>query len=151
MNTKRLWIVLLVAALWAFAGCGDKDQEKGKAGTVTKEDVKKETKEAYQSAKAYTKEQIQAYKEQAEAKLAAYAKEIDQLQATAEKLSGDAKAKAEQQIAVLRQKRDAAYEKLKELNASGAGAWEQIKSGLDAALDDLINTYKKVVAEFTKS
>lgn len=150
MKTRRFWIVLVVAAVWAVTGCGEKEQEKGKTGAVTKEDVAKQTKEAYQAAKTYTKEQIQAYKEQAEAKLAEYAKEIDQLQAMAEKLSDDSKAKAQEQIAALRAKRDAAYAKLKELSSSGSSAWDQIKAGLDAALDDLINTYKKVAAEFKK-
>jgi hypothetical protein len=42
-------------------------------------------------------------------------------------------------------------EKLKELSSSSANAWEQIKSGIEAALEDLGNTYKKVAAEFGKS
>ncbi|PJB34986.1 MAG: hypothetical protein CO107_11815, partial [Deltaproteobacteria bacterium CG_4_9_14_3_um_filter_51_14] len=66
-------------------------------------------------------------------------------------LEGDAKVKAEQQITALRQKRDAVSEKLKELSSSSGSAWEQLKSGLDAAMDDLIDAYKKVVAEFSNS
>jgi len=42
-------------------------------------------------------------------------------------------------------------EKLKELSSSSGSAWEQLKSGLDAAMDDLIDAYKKVVAEFSNS
>jgi hypothetical protein len=42
-------------------------------------------------------------------------------------------------------------EKLKELSSSSANAWEQIKSGIDAAMEDLGNAYKKAAAEFGKS
>jgi F0F1-type ATP synthase membrane subunit b/b' len=94
---------------------------------------------------------MQAFREQTEARLAEYEQEIDQLQAKAEKLEGDAKAKAEQQLTALRQKRDAVSEKLKELSSSSGNAWEQIKSGIDAAMEDLGNAYKKAAAEFGKS
>jgi hypothetical protein len=42
-------------------------------------------------------------------------------------------------------------EKLKELSSSSANAWEQIKSGVDAAMEELGNAYKKAAAEFGKS
>jgi hypothetical protein len=42
-------------------------------------------------------------------------------------------------------------EKLKELGSSSGNAWEQLKSGIEAAMEDLGNAYKKAVAEFSKS
>jgi len=51
----------------------------------------------------------------------------------------------------LRQKRDEVSAKLKELSSSSGKAWEQLKSGIDAAMDDLGNVYKKAAAEFGKS
>ena len=72
------------------------------------------------------------------------------MQAKAEKLEGETKVKAEQQLTALRQKRDAVSEKLKELGSSSASAWEQIKSGIDVAMEDLGNAYKKAAAEFSK-
>jgi DNA-binding transcriptional regulator GbsR (MarR family) len=134
-----------------LSGCGDNEQTQSEPAAVTKEDVKNQAKEAYETTKAYTQEQMQAFREKAEARLAEYEQDIDQLQAKAEKLEGDAKAKAEQQLTELRQKRDAVSEKLKELGTSSANAWEQIKSGIDAALEDLGNAYKKAAAEFGKS
>jgi TolA-binding protein len=153
-NFMSVWIlsvIMLLLALGVVAGCGENEQSQSKPAAVSKEDVKKEVKQAYDATKAYTQEQMQAFREQAEARLAEYENDIDQLQAKAEKMEGDAKAKAEQQLTQLRQKRDAVAEKLKELGSSGGNAWEQIKSGVDAALEDLGNTYKKVSAEFSKS
>jgi len=51
----------------------------------------------------------------------------------------------------LGQKRDEVSEKLKELSSSSGSAWEQIKSGIEAALEELGNAYNKAVAEFGKS
>jgi len=148
---RVLLALMLLPAVAALAGCGENEQSQSKPATVSKEDVKKQTKEAYDATKTYTQEQMQAFRQQTEAKLAEYEKDIDQLQAKAEKMGGDARAKAEQQLTALRQKRDAVSEKMKELGSSGEGAWEQIKSGIEAALQDLANTYKKVAAEFSKS
>jgi hypothetical protein len=61
------------------------------------------------------------------------------------------KAKAEQQLTVLHQKRDEVSEKMKDLRSSSGNAWEQLKSGIDAAMEDLGNAYKKAASEFSKS
>ena len=146
-----LLAIMLLLAIGALSGCGDNEQTQSKPAAVTKEDVKKEAKEAYDTTKAYTQEQMQAFREKTETRLAEYKKEIDQLQAKAEKLGDDAKAKAEQQLTALRQKRDKVSEKLKVLSSSSGNAWEQVKSGVDEAMDDLGNAYKKAAAEFNKS
>ena len=151
MFARGLLAIVLLLALGALAGCGENEQSQSKPVAVSKEDVKKQAKEAYDTTKTYTQEQMQAFREQTEARLAEYEKDIDQLQAKAEKMGGDAKAKAEQQLTALRQKRDAVSEKIKELGSSSEGAWEQIKSGIEAALDDLGDAYKKAAAEFSKS
>ena len=151
MFARRLSAIMLLLALGALPGCGEKDQSQGKPATVSKEDVKKQAKEAYDTTKAYTQEQMQAFREKTEARLAEYKKEIAELQTKAEKLEGDAKAKAEQQLTPLRQKQDEVSEKLKELSSSSGKAWDQVKSGIDTALEDLGNAYKKAAAEFSKS
>ncbi len=151
MFASGLLPIVLLFALGALPGCGEKEETESKPATVSKEDVKKEPREAYDATKAYTQEQIQAFREQAETKLAEYKKDIDQLQAKAEELGGDAKAKVKQQLTALRQKHDEVTEKLQELSSSSGDAWEQIKSGINAAMEDLGNAYKKAVAEFGKS
>lgn len=149
---RGLLAIMLLLGLGVLAGCGESGQQsQSKPAAVSKEDVKKQAKEAYDATKTYTQEQMQAFREQTEARLAEYEKDIDQLQAKAEKMGGDAKAKAEQQLTALRQKRDAVSEKMKELGSSSGNAWEQIKSGIEAALEDLGNAYKKAAAEFSKS
>ena len=151
MFVRGLLAIMLLLALGAMPGCGEKEQTQSKSATVSKEDVKKEAKEAYDATKAFTQEQMQDFLEQTETRLAEYKKEIDQLQERAEKLKEDAKAKAEKQLTVLRQKQDEVAEKLKDLSSSSGNAWEQVKSGVDAAMEDLGNAYKKAAAKFSKS
>ena len=147
---KGLLIIILLA-LVAVQGCGEKEKPQSKAATMSKEDVKKEVKEAYEATKAYTQEQMQAFRQETETKLDEYKKDIDQLQAKAETLEGDAKAKVEQQLTALRQKRDEVSEKLKNLSSSGGNAWEEIKSGINAAMQELGDAYQKAAAEFSKN
>ena len=151
MFVRGLLAIMLLLALGVLAGCGENEQTQSKPATVSKEDVKKEAKEAYDTTKAYTQEQMQAFREQTEIKLNEYKEEIDKLQAKAEKMGGDAKAKADEQLTALHQKREVVAEKLKELSSSSGNAWEQLKTGIDAALEDLGNAYKKAAAEFSKS
>ena len=151
MFVRGLLAIMLLLALGTLPGCGENEQTQSKPATVSKEDVKKEAKEAYDATKAYTQEQMQAFRDQTETRLTEYKKDIDQLQAKVEKLEADAKEKAEQQLTALRQKRDEASEKLKELSSSSGNAWEEIKTGIDAAMEDLGNAYKKAAAEFSKS
>lgn len=151
MFARELLAIIVLLALGAVPGCGEKEQTQSKPATVSKEEVKKEAKEAYDATKAYTQGQMEAFLEKTQTRLAEYDKEIDQMKAKAEKLGGDAKAKAEQQLTALRQKRDALSEKLKELGSSTGNAWEQLKSGIDAAMEDLGNAYKQAAAEFSKS
>jgi hypothetical protein len=147
---RGLLAITLLLALGTFPGCDKEEQAQSKPAAMSRENVTKEVKEAYSSAKAYTEEQMLAFREQTETRLTEYGKGIDQLQAKTEKLAGDAKTKAEQQLTVLRQKRDAVSEKLKELGSSSKNAWEQLKSGVDTAMEDLGNTYKKTAAEFNE-
>lgn len=151
MFVKGLLTMMLMAALVAVTGCGEKEEPQSKAEEgVSKEEVKQEAKEAYEATKAYTQEQVQAFRQATEAKLAEYDQKIDQLQESAEKLGGDAKVKAEQQLAALRRKRDAVSEQMEELVDSGGSAWDQLKSGIDAAMEDLVDAYNNAVAEFSK-
>ncbi len=147
---KGLLAIMLLAP-GVLSGCGEKDQTESKPATVSREDVKREAKEAYDTTKAYTQEQMQAFREQTEIKLNEYKEEFNQLQAKAEKMGGDAKAKADEQLTALHQKREVVAEKLKELSSSSGNAWEQLKTGIDAALEDLGNAYKKAAAEFSKT
>jgi hypothetical protein len=68
-----------------------------------------------------------------------------------DKMGGDAKAQAAQQLTALRQKQHEVSEKFQELSSSSANVWGSLKSSIDAAMEDLGNAFKKAAAEFSKS
>lgn len=150
LSAGRLSIILLVLALAALPGCSKKEQNENNK-TVTGEDVKKETKEAVEKASDYTMAQMQAFREQMDTKLVEYGEKIDLLQAKTDKLEGDARTKAEQQLEALRKKYGDVSDKLDELKSSGTGAWDQLKSGISAAMEDLGKAYKNAADELGNS
>jgi hypothetical protein len=151
MFVRGLCAVILLSAVIAFLGCGENEQTQSNPASMSKENVKQETKEAYEATKTYTQEQMQNFREQTVSRLAEYKIKIDQLQEKMEKMAGDVKAQAEPQLAALRQKQDEVSEKFKEMSSSSTDMWEQLKSGIDVAMEELGNAFKKVAAEFSKS
>ena len=140
---RGLLTILLLLALGALPGCGEKEQTQSKPATVSKEEVKKEAKEAYDATKAYTQEQMQAFREQTDTKLTEYKNKIDQLQAEAEKLGGDAKTKAEQQLTALRQKQDQVSAKLKQIARARSNRSAEASPRMSMGLPQLQNSGRK--------
>jgi nitrogenase molybdenum-iron protein alpha/beta subunit len=144
-----LFIIVLVIAIAALPGCSKEEQTENKKA-VSGEDVKKETKEAYDTTKEYTREQIQDFRDKMATELDEYGKKIDVLQAKTEELGGDAKKEINQELAEMRQKYADAYDSLNELKNSGSDEWAQLKSEVDSAMEGLSNVYKKASDEFLK-
>ncbi|MDD1677551.1 MAG: hypothetical protein LUQ40_07445 [Methanomicrobiales archaeon] len=76
-------------------------------------------------------------------KLAAQLKEwsakIDELETKASATKADVKAGYENQIRQLKDKRDAALQKLQELKGASTDAWDTLKAGAETAWADLKN------------
>ena len=68
-----------------------------------------------------------------QAKLDEWSAEIDQLGAKAKHVTAGLKVEYGQQIESLSEKRAVARQKLEELQKSGAGAWEDLKAGMESA------------------
>ena len=143
-------VSLFVSSLF-LAACGNQDQAKEPESKVTAQDVKKESKEALNTAVAYTEQKKEAYQKQIEAELKAYDQKLDKLKAGAMGLKDDAKAEYNQQIDMLEQKIKSASEKFNALKSASGEAWDDVKSGMDTAVDELRNTYDNVIARFQNS
>jgi len=112
------------------------------------EDVKRETAEALQAARAYTIHQKEEYQQKVEAKLDELAKGIATLQAKAERAGARGKAELNAMIAELQQKRGAARRHFEELKASSAEAWVDLKVAMETAMKDLERGYERARARF---
>ncbi|HXY61508.1 MAG TPA: hypothetical protein VEJ22_01120 [Nitrospirota bacterium] len=87
-------------------------------------------------------------------KLAAQLKEwsvkIDELESKAHTAKADAKTGYENQIRQLKDKRDAATQKLQELKVASADAWDTLKGGAETAWADLKNAVTAAKEKFKK-
>jgi superfamily II RNA helicase len=143
---KRFILILLLTtgvSLGLWPGCGEKKEPE-----VTSKAVKKEAKEAVETAKAYTQQQKKEYQEQIEAKIKGYDQNLDELKVKAKGVKGEAKAEFNRQMDELRKKKEAASQKLKEMKSATGRAWEDLKSGTEAAVEDLEKTFNQMIKRF---
>ena len=89
-----------------------------------------------------------AYTRKLEAEIEEWNAEIDLLRAKAKSASADAQLDYEQQIDDLKSKRDEMEVKLQELNDASAGAWEDVKRGVDRAWKDMSAAVEAATSRF---
>jgi hypothetical protein len=128
-----------------FTGCGQSDQTTDK---ITADEVKQEIKEAADATASMTKQEMDAFVVQMEAQLKNFDERIARLQDRAETPTGETKESVDRKIDTLVVKREKAYEKLRSLKSASAGAWEDLKSGLQSALFELNRAMQEAAAEF---
>ena len=75
---------------------------------------------------------------------------IDVLKAKAEKAKVEAKIKYYGEIEDLRTKQKLTKQKLQDLRESGDDAWEELRAGVDKALDDLKDALNRAASRFKK-
>jgi len=155
MNRVALWMIVglaLVSVSLFSSACGkqessvDEQTQAPPEGSIEK--VKEETKEALEAAKTYTLQQKQEYQKKMEAKLDEFDITIAQLKARAETATDEAKVKLDEQVQELQRKQEDARKKLDELKSAGADAWENLKSEMDAAIEDLANFIDELLPSF---
>lgn len=88
------------------------------------------------------------YVEKAKAKMAQWNAEIEKLQAKADEAGADAKIEYKRQIEELREQRDEAQAKLREIAGASDDAWTDMKSGLDKAWDSMSDAFDRAMARF---
>jgi len=152
-----MMVLIILAAFFGSAfllACGDGKETEKPEMKVTSQDVKKEAREAMETAKAYTLQQKEEYQEQIEARLQVLDREIQELQARtqskAAELKEESKAEYNQTIEELRNKKQAAAEQLDKLKSASGKAWEDIKAGMDSAMDNLSQAFDRARAHFEK-
>lgn len=116
--------------------------------STSAQDVRRETAEALQAARAYMIHQKEEYQQQVEAKLDELVKGIANLQAKVERTGAKGQAELNAMIAELQQKKEAARRQLEELKGSSAEAWVDLKVAMERAMKDLEKGYERARARF---
>lgn len=89
----------------------------------------------------------EAFIDKMTAQLKQWNAEIDKLEAKAEEAQADAKADYRKQIRDLRDKKQAAQDKLEKVKQGGEEAWEELRSGAEEAVDTMKDAFHKAVSK----
>lgn len=153
---KTLFAVVMVGLFLAACG-GSEEQATEESATrpsateehaVTSKDVKKEVTEAAQTTMDYAAAKREEYQKEIKAKLDKYQEEINKMAVQSREMTEDAKAALDQRLQVLLDKKEVAQKKLDELRGASGKAWEDLKNGMDAAMDDLKMAFEDASSHF---
>jgi TolA-binding protein len=149
--THYLWIAVCSTILAVAPSCSDSGEKEpgGKQSqAVSAEDLRKETREAYETAKGYSAAQMEDFQKEISKEVESYDRKIAKLKSRVERMQGDAKKEMQEKIRDLEEKRAQAADRLKQLKEAGGEAWSEMKTGMDRALDALQEAYDRAVSEF---
>jgi ribosome-associated translation inhibitor RaiA len=90
------------------------------------------------------------YVEQLKQKLDLWNDEITKLEGKARTAKTDLRIDYEMHLEALRKHREDATAKLKELQASGEGAWQELRAGIDAAWSTMQEAIERAASHFRK-
>ena len=113
------------------------------AGTDT---ITQSTRETIDATKKYTAQQKEAFQQKAQEELIAVQRHIAVLRDKSREASIAARADLQASIDELERKKEAAKERLATLRNATDEKWNAVKSGVDTALDEINNSYRKALS-----
>ena len=147
MKNKYILLTALFAATFA-SGCKPTEQA-GDAPAPQFEQVKKETKEAVQSAKDYAYAQKSEFAEKMKSEIAGLNTQMDQLAAKVETSSAATKEEAKAKLQALREKTAGLNKKLDGVKEATEATWEDTKSGVKQGYEELRDSFNQARAWFS--
>ena len=108
--------------------------------------LSKRAKETVEATKTYTAQQKEAFQQNVIEELSAIQKQIEMLQGKTRNVSANVRADLQQSIHELEKQKEKAKEKLATLRGATDDKWNAVKSGVDATLDDMKQTYRKALS-----
>ena len=148
MKLYRLATFVMIAAIGFFVvACSEQKPATEKQATAT-QDVKKEAKELADTALAYSLEQKEKYTQEVLKKLSQYNQMFITLDRKVSAMGEQAKNDMMGEIANVNTKKNQVSAKMRELQNSTGEAWEDVKVGLDKAIDDMDEAYKQAMSRY---
>ena len=152
MRRIGIWMCVAAATV-SLTGCEQRGETPttrpaSSAPTTGDEDaswdeLKQKTRETVDAAGRMIREARERYAEEVERELARLDEHIDNLEKRAREASDDARPAIEKQIETWTRRAQAARETLKKLAGASDEAWQQMKEGLDDAVDE----FREAVSE----
>ncbi len=146
-NIVFLIMAALTLSIPFFTGC-KASKEANTEKSVTAGDVKKEAREALETASQFTEQQKKEYQATIESRLREIGKKLEDMKSGADRLKEEARSELKKEMENLEKKKADAEQKLAQLKTETGKAWEDIKNGLDKALVEIDEAYEKASSRF---
>lgn len=114
--------------------------------TASAEKVVKEAQETIEATREYTAQQKEAFQRKAQEELVAIQEQILGLREKIAKASEFTRADLQKSLNELEKKKDGVREKLDELKSTGDAKWHELREGMHTALNELKQSYRKVLS-----
>jgi hypothetical protein len=156
---KFMNIFILTILYFFMAACSEQKPTAEKAATerakvenleTTPDDIKKEAADLARTTLAYTEEQKTLYQEKIQKKMAQYGQKLLALEAKLVMMNEQAKAEFAEEMKNLSRKKAEIGEKFQELQAAGNEAYDDLKDGLDGAMEEMDKAYDQAMERFQK-
>jgi hypothetical protein len=145
----RTTAVILTILCSSLSGCKKTDEEKAASrGAISPGDVKAEVVEAADVSLDYAAQKKEEYENAIASKLADLDEQLAELKSNAQEAEQDVREEVLAMLNNLEARRQEAQRKLEAIQAEAPDAWEDLKAGLDAALEDLDESYEQAKSRF---
>jgi phage host-nuclease inhibitor protein Gam len=145
MKHKQV-LITVCSAVVLIAGCKPTDENQpqvGDSAAAQYDRVKKETREAAQSAKDYAYAQKAEFVEKMKADLADLNKEMDRLAAKVENSSAATKDEAKAKLEALREKTEHLNKKLDSVKDATESTWDEVRAGFKKGYDEVKDSFNQ--------
>lgn len=148
--TPKRFIYILVLTVVDLTTIACRSDEPNYDATSA-EDVQRESREAVETAHDYLSEEMKPFVQASEQKIAEMEEKTTVWRAKVDDLSEDARASAREELAELEAKAMEARRQLKALKEKTGNATEDIKTGAEAAIEELQQAYDRAAARYQKT
>ena len=108
--------------------------------------ITKGARETIEATRDYTVQQKEAFQRTVQDEMTALQQRIQALREKANEASSTTRAELQRSINELERKKEVARKKLDELKASTGAKWNSVRTGMNAALDELKTSYQKALS-----
>ena len=144
MIRRAIGVLVAAGLFWVCQSvCLAAEEQKVTAGEI-KEQVEKTVK----ATGDFAAQKRDEYQKLMEAKISEWSARIGDLEAAAKKAKAGTQEEAKKKIEDLKQKKAELEQKLGELKQSSAGAWNDVKAGLEKASEAVKKAYEQALSNF---
>jgi hypothetical protein len=113
---------------------------------ATIDTIAQDAQETVEATKQYTAQQKEAFQKAAHAELEAIQRQVRALQSKAGQASASARAEMQKSLFDLGVKKEATGKQLDELRLATDSRWDEVKSGIHRAIDEMKQSYRNILS-----